>query len=168
MEAQLPSGSLAPTRKTSQMNKKTVPLVSNGIGEGGCGTSCTDDDAVVSPAADQGAGVGDVHAGAIGPLAASAAGRSTQQATTSKARKTGGAKRPTKAKEGLTWKGKSGKPRLCTPCGDKHEWKQWTEYVKHCNKFRCEREGCGYFKKCWAACEDIDCPGCHVPAHKRW
>ena len=21
---------------------------------------------------------------------------------------------------------------------------------------------------CWTACEDIDCKGCHVPAHKRW
>ena len=63
---------------------------------------------------------------------------------------------------------KKGKAKLDTPCGDKHEWKQWTDYVKHCKKFRCEREGCGYFKKCWTACENIDCKGCHVPAHKRW
>ena len=73
-----------------------------------------------------------------------------------------------KAKEGSTWQAKGKQPNLCTPCGEKHEWVQWTEYVKHCKKFRCEREGCGYFKKCWTSCENIDCKGCHVPAHKRW
>ena len=57
---------------------------------------------------------------------------------------------------------------MATPYGDKHQWKQWTEYVKHCTKYRCEREGCGFFKKCWTKCADIDCKGCHVPAHKRW
>ena len=72
-----------------------------------------------------------------------------------------------KAKEGRTWH-KGGRPSLATPCGDKHQWKQWTEYVKHCTKYRCEREGCGFFKKCWTKCADIDCKGCHVPAHKRW
>mmetsp|Transcript_15352 Transcript_15352/g.37238 ORF Transcript_15352/g.37238 Transcript_15352/m.37238 type:complete len:90 (+) Transcript_15352:182-451(+) len=73
-----------------------------------------------------------------------------------------------KAKEGKTWKTRNGKPDLASPCGDTHDWKQWTEYVKHCKKYRCEREGCGFFKKCWTACEDINCKGCHVPAHKRW
>ena len=61
------------------------------------------------------------------------------------------------------------KKGLSSPCGaGPHEWKQWGEYVKHCKKFYCEREGCGYFKKCWTKCEDINCPGCHVPAHKRF
>ena len=78
------------------------------------------------------------------------------------------AKQTAKAKEGRTWESKKGKSMLYTPCGDAHEWKQWTEYVKHCKKFRCEREGCGFFKKCWTSCEDINCIGCHVPAHKRW
>ena len=73
-----------------------------------------------------------------------------------------------KAKKVTTWQTKKGKADLFTPCGDKHEWKQWTEFVKHCNKFRCEREGCGFFKKCWAKCKNIDCKGCHVPGHKRW
>ena len=56
----------------------------------------------------------------------------------------------------------------CTNGGDKHDWKQWHEYVKHCRKYRCKREGCGFFKKCWIKCEDIDCKGCHVIGHKRW
>ena len=56
----------------------------------------------------------------------------------------------------------------CTNGGDKHEWKQWHEYVKHCRKYRCERQGCGFFKKCWTKCEDINCKGCHVIGHKRW
>ena len=77
-------------------------------------------------------------------------------------------KQATKATEGQSLRGKKGKARLETPCGDKHQWEQWTEYVKHCKKFRCAREGCGFFKKCWTACEDINCKGCHVPAHKRW
>ena len=80
----------------------------------------------------------------------------------------GNAGQAAKAKEGQTWQAKEGKDRLATSCGDKHQWKQWTEYVKHCKKFRCEREGCGFFKKCWTVCEDIDCKGCHVPGHKRW
>ena len=71
--------------------------------------------------------------------------------------------------EGKSWETRGGKkPNLYTPCGKKHEWKQWTQYVTHCKKFRCEREGCGFFKKCWAKCVDIDCNGCHVIAHKRW
>jgi hypothetical protein len=79
------------------------------------------------------------------------------------------AKQVPKAKEGKTWTGKDGKLNLCSPCGDKHEWQQWTEFIKHCKKYRCAREGCGFFKKCWTACEDpTNCKGCHVPAHKRW
>ena len=39
------------------------------------------------------------------------------------------------------------KASWCTHGGDKHDWKQWHEYVKHCRKYRCEREGCGFFKK---------------------
>ena len=71
--------------------------------------------------------------------------------------------------EGKSWETREGKkPNLYTPCGKKHLWKQWTQYVTHCKKFRCEREGCGFFKKCWAKCVDIDCNGCHVIAHKRW
>ena len=71
--------------------------------------------------------------------------------------------------EGKSWEtADRKKPNLHTPCGKKHLWKQWTHYVTHCKKFRCEREGCGFFKKCWAKCEDIDCHGCHVIAHKRW
>ena len=69
---------------------------------------------------------------------------------------------------GKVWQAKKGKATLDTPCGDKHEWKQMSEYVKHCKKFRCERDGCGFFKKCWTACEDINCKGCHVIGHKRW
>ena len=69
---------------------------------------------------------------------------------------------------GKIWQAKKGKVDLGTPCGDKHEWKQMSDYVKHCRKYRCEREGCGFFKKCWTACNDIDCKGCHVPGHKRW
>ena len=69
---------------------------------------------------------------------------------------------------GKIWHTKKGKADLGTPCGDKHEWKQMSEFVKHCRKYRCEREGCGFFKKCWTKCADIDCKGCHVPAHKRW
>ena len=72
-----------------------------------------------------------------------------------------------KAQEGYSWQGKKG-AHLATPCGDKHSWKQWTEFVSHCKKYRCEREGCGFFKKCWSKCDDIDCKGCHVPQHKRW
>ena len=60
------------------------------------------------------------------------------------------------------------KASWCTNGGDKHEWKQWHEYVKHCRKYRCERQGCGFFKKCWTKCEDINCKGCHVIGHKRW
>ena len=56
----------------------------------------------------------------------------------------------------------------CTRGGGKHDWKQWHKYVKHCRKYRCERAGCGYFKKCWTKCADIDCKGCHVIGHKRW
>ena len=80
----------------------------------------------------------------------------------------GEAKQVAKAKEGKTWVAKKGQAKLETPCGDKHEWAQWTEFVSHCKKYRCEREGCGFFKKCWTKCKDIDCTGCHVPAHKRW
>ena len=77
-------------------------------------------------------------------------------------------KQPVKAKEGRTWQTKGNRPNLGSPCGGKHQWKQWTKHVTHCTKYRCEREGCGFFKKCWKKCEDIDCKGCHVPAHKRW
>ena len=56
----------------------------------------------------------------------------------------------------------------CTNGGDKHHWVQWHQFVKHCRKYRCERESCGFFKKCWTKCEDIDCKGCHVIGHKRW
>ena len=35
-------------------------------------------------------------------------------------------------------------------------------------KYRCARDGCGFFKKCWLKCDDIDCKGCHVIGHKRW
>ena len=80
----------------------------------------------------------------------------------------GEAKQAAKAKEGRTWQTKKAKANLSTPCGNNHDWQQWTEYVKHCRKYRCEREGCGFFKKCWTVCDDIDCKGCHVPAHKRW
>ena len=76
-----------------------------------------------------------------------------------------------KAAEGRSWVSKGGRrPNLSTPCGEdgKHEWEQWTKYVKHCKKFRCTREGCGFFKKCWVKCTNVECPGCHVPAHKRW
>ena len=77
------------------------------------------------------------------------------------------AKQATKAKERVSFR-KGNALFDETSCGNKHQWVQWTEYVKHCKKYRCEREGCGFFKKCWATCEDIDCKGCHVPAHKRW
>ena len=76
-------------------------------------------------------------------------------------------KQPAKAEEARTWQTK-GRPNLSSPCGEKHQWKQWTKHITHCTKYRCEREGCGFFKKCWKKCEDIDCKGCHVPAHKRW
>ena len=70
---------------------------------------------------------------------------------------------------GKVWTAKKGaKYDLSTPCGEKHDWQQMSDYVKHCKKFKCMREGCGFFKKCWTACENIDCTGCHVPAHKRW
>jgi hypothetical protein len=72
---------------------------------------------------------------------------------------------------GKVWRAESGKSyghNLQTPCGEKHSWKQMSDFVKHCRKYKCEREGCGFFKKCWTACTDIDCKGCHVPGHKRW
>ena len=47
------------------------------------------------------------------------------------------------AKHGVEDKGS-----WCKNGGDKHDWKQWHEYVKHCRKYRCKREGCGFFKKC--------------------
>lgn len=73
------------------------------------------------------------------------------------------------ANTGKVWHAKKGSnPDLSSPCGDKHEWKAMSEYVKHCRKYRCERPGCGFFKKCWTACEDIDCKGCHVIGHKRF
>ena len=72
-----------------------------------------------------------------------------------KAESSSDAKEAAKSKEGRTWHVKKGKATLYTPCSEKHEWKQWTEYVKHCKKFRCDREGCGFFKKCWTACEAV-------------
>ena len=56
----------------------------------------------------------------------------------------------------------------CTAGGEKHDWKQWHRYVTHCRKYRCERNGCGFFKKCWTKCVNIDCTGCHVIGHKRF
>ena len=38
------------------------------------------------------------------------------------------------ARRGLEDKGS-----WCTNGGDKHDWKQWHEYVKHCRKYRCKR-----------------------------
>ena len=55
------------------------------------------------------------------------------------ARRKGQASQAPKAREGVSWKGKRGKGMLASPCGDEHEWKQWTEYVGHCIKYRCKR-----------------------------
>ena len=60
------------------------------------------------------------------------------------------------------------KSSWCTNGGDKHNWIQWHKFIKHCRKYRCVREGCGFFKKCWTKCDDINCKGCHVIGHKRW
>ena len=57
----------------------------------------------------------------------------------------------------------------CTNGGKRHNWKQWHQYTP-IKKYRCDRAGCGFFKKCWLKCEDADttCNGCHVIGHKRW
>jgi hypothetical protein len=57
----------------------------------------------------------------------------------------------------------------CTNGGDRHDWQRWHQYTP-VNKYRCGREGCGFFKKCWPKCKDADttCNGCHVIGHKRW
>mmetsp|Transcript_3764 Transcript_3764/g.13177 ORF Transcript_3764/g.13177 Transcript_3764/m.13177 type:complete len:91 (+) Transcript_3764:163-435(+) len=57
----------------------------------------------------------------------------------------------------------------CTSGGSRHIWERWHEYTP-VKKYRCVREGCGYFKKCWLKCATADttCNGCHVIGHKRW
>ena len=59
--------------------------------------------------------------------------------------------------------------KWCTNGGDLHDWKQWHKYTP-VKKYRCERKGCGFFKKCWKKCTDAEttCNGCHVIGHKRW
>mmetsp|Transcript_97684 Transcript_97684/g.168418 ORF Transcript_97684/g.168418 Transcript_97684/m.168418 type:complete len:98 (+) Transcript_97684:92-385(+) len=61
------------------------------------------------------------------------------------------------------------KGNWCTNGGDRHAWKRWHEFTPF-KKYRCERKGCGFFKKCWMKCVDADttCKGCHVIGHKRW
>eukprot|EP00605_Chrysophyceae_sp_TOSAG23-4_P001565 GSChrysophyteH1.ASY1.ANO1.1716.1 assembled CDS len=58
----------------------------------------------------------------------------------------------------------------CTNGGGKHDWQIWDSNYTPTKKYRCAREGCGFFKKCWRKCKDADttCSGCHVIAHKRW
>ena len=57
----------------------------------------------------------------------------------------------------------------CTSGGKRHNWKRWHQYTP-IKKYRCDRAGCGFFKKCWLKCEDANttCNGCHVIGHKRW
>ena len=57
----------------------------------------------------------------------------------------------------------------CTNGGVRHDWTQWHKFTP-VKKYRCERGGCGFFKKCWLKCElaDTTCNGCHVIGHKRW
>ena len=64
---------------------------------------------------------------------------------------------------------KAMKADLCTPCGEKHDWKRWHAYTPT-KKYFCDREGCGFFKMCWAKCtqSETSCNGCHVIGHKRW
>ena len=58
----------------------------------------------------------------------------------------------------------------CINGGKKHDWKRWQSNYTPAAKFKCERKGCGFFKKCWHKCKDKDttCNGCHVVGHKRW
>ena len=57
----------------------------------------------------------------------------------------------------------------CTSGGDRHDWQRWHQFTP-VKKYRCAREGCGFFKKCWLKCNtsDTSCNGCHVIGHKRW
>ena len=57
----------------------------------------------------------------------------------------------------------------CINGGPKHDWKRWKSDYTPAAKFKCERKGCGFFKKCWHKCEDKDttCTGCHIIQHKR-
>ena len=58
----------------------------------------------------------------------------------------------------------------CTSGGERHDWRRWRSDFTPVAKFKCEREGCGFFKKCWLKCKDKDttCNGCHVIGHQRW
>ena len=58
--------------------------------------------------------------------------------------------------------------KIDSPCGSQHDWTRWMAFTP-AKKFYCNREGCGFFKKCWKQCESSDtCMGCHVPGHRRW
>ena len=61
------------------------------------------------------------------------------------------------------------KATWCTHGGDLHDWQRWHHFTP-VKKFRCQRPGCGFFKKCWLKCESSEttCQGCHVIGHKRW
>ena len=58
----------------------------------------------------------------------------------------------------------------CINGGKVHDWKRWRSDYTPTAKFKCERKGCGFFKKCWLKCKhkDTTCNGCHVIGHKRW
>ena len=58
----------------------------------------------------------------------------------------------------------------CINGGILHDWKRWQSNFTPAKKYYCNREGCGYFKKCWKKCDKADttCNGCHVIGHKRW
>ena len=58
----------------------------------------------------------------------------------------------------------------CTNGGKRHDWKRWRSDFTPVAKYKCEREGCGFFKKCWLKCKDKDttCNGCHIIGHQRW
>ena len=57
----------------------------------------------------------------------------------------------------------------CINGGESHKWERWQMYTP-AKKYKCIRQGCGFFKKCWQRCElaDTTCKGCHVIGHKRW
>jgi len=80
------------------------------------------------------------------------------------------------ASSGLTARAarRAAPPSTGTPCGVSaeaacHSWRRWHAYTP-AKKYFCDREGCGYFKKCWPKCAaaDTTCNGCHVVGHKRW